>query len=147
MSRYYNIPRVFWKVDGVQANVIIERLLPLDFTAESTTKLQSYCLAVSLLTKNDREREIPGSSLVGRLLSDVFLLNSCELGSSGSRHGLNSWQFKGLLQPQLHLVGVLVTILTDQGLVMKKRETTWAVPVNNIPQDWKIGETYDSGYK
>ncbi|XP_028772849.1 expansin-like B1 [Neltuma alba] len=24
-------------------------------------------------------------------------------------------------------------------------EDTWVVPVNNIPQDWKAGETYDSG--
>lgn len=24
-------------------------------------------------------------------------------------------------------------------------EETWVVPVNNIPGDWKAGETYDSG--
>ena len=24
-------------------------------------------------------------------------------------------------------------------------EETWVAPVNNIPQDWKAGETYDSG--
>lgn len=24
-------------------------------------------------------------------------------------------------------------------------EDTWVIPVNNIPQDWKAGDTYDSG--
>jgi hypothetical protein len=28
---------------------------------------------------------------------------------------------------------------TDDG------DDTWIVPVNNIPEDWKAGETYDSG--
>jgi hypothetical protein len=24
-------------------------------------------------------------------------------------------------------------------------DETWVVPVNNIPNDWKAGETYDTG--
>ena len=27
----------------------------------------------------------------------------------------------------------------------EEEEETWLVPVNNIPGDWKAGETYDSG--
>ena len=26
-----------------------------------------------------------------------------------------------------------------------EEDETWVVPVNNIPADWKPGETYDSG--
>lgn len=74
-------------------------------------------------------------------INDSNFFTVCRLKTLCASYWIGAMGQCGLLP--LHRVDPLSLrmLFSDE----EEGEETWVVPVNNIPGDWKAGETYDSG--